>query len=871
MENWVITEAGQASGELGGKALQLLRMREKEMPVPAFFVLPWASIARPMRAVFEQVENIVEAHPSRSAHAVAPLSARLQHCIRKASLPQDWLQGLQAMAKEHFGEAYEVAVRSSVEAEDGDKASFAGLHHSALYIGPDRLEEALKTCIASAWSTNALAYRCRLGLPLKGIRISLVIQEMVTADRSGVAFSMNTQGNLADTLVVAGYGAGTGVVDGRVPTDTFWVNRKDQAVRQRVADKGIRVVRAQSGMLEIQPVEPARQRQPVLTEPEAEAVAAAALKVEAMLGKPADLEFAFTAAGQLWLLQARPITIMPEGNLIMLDNTNIVESYPGLTLPLSFTFARWAYEEVFRGSARAFRVNKRSLESLDGALKSLIAHFHGRVYYRLDHWYRIMAEVYSSNQAMDAWEEAVGLSASERRQVPYRLQSKLKTIWSGLWQILNLKRGNQRFFRAFDQNNKKLEDLLGPAVLTQRSWGDFEGGIRALFRPWYQTLVNDFIAFQAVGWLRRLIRRWLPDAPSTLANDLLCDESPTTSEQALLHTLELKEMILHAAALKALFEQPAPDIWAALQSGAHPSFHSRLEAHLQVYGHRTLAELKLETPSFIQRPALYLELLKQQLKTKDTAADLQQRQRAIREAAQETLSAQLSLWHPIYHLLKVVRRLARYSVSSRENMRFCRTRGYGTVKMIFSRFGRQMVDSNVIDEAEDIFYLDLEVVRDYWQGGKTEGLQQLVKQRKAAYEIWAKEQLPGRIICTTERLPQLVFPGQLPKSKETALSGVPVSGGVVTALALVLHDPDPSTEVNGRILVTPMTDPGWVFLMIQATGLVSEQGSLLSHTAIVGRELGIPVVVGVKGATRHIKTGERITLDGQSGELKRDV
>jgi pyruvate,water dikinase len=99
------------------------------------------------------------------------------------------------------------------------------------------------------------------------------------------------------------------------------------------------------------------------------------------------------------------------------------------------------------------------------------------------------------------------------------------------------------------------------------------------------------------------------------------------------------------------------------------------------------------------------------------------------------------------------------------------------------------------------------------------------------------------------------------------LVGTAVSAGIVRAEALVVHQPNAATEVKGRILVTKTTDPGWIFLMAQSAGIICEKGSLLSHAAIVSRELGIPTVVGVSHATRLIKSGSWITLNGSTGKI----
>jgi pyruvate,water dikinase len=95
-----------------------------------------------------------------------------------------------------------------------------------------------------------------------------------------------------------------------------------------------------------------------------------------------------------------------------------------------------------------------------------------------------------------------------------------------------------------------------------------------------------------------------------------------------------------------------------------------------------------------------------------------------------------------------------------------------------------------------------------------------------------------------------------------------VSSGNVTGEVLVITDPKNAPDTTGKILVTKTTDPGWVFLLVDAIGIISEKGSLLSHTAIISRELGIPAIVGVANITNALKTGDHITIDGSSGKIE---
>jgi pyruvate,water dikinase len=202
-------------------------------------------------------------------------------------------------------------------------------------------------------------------------------------------------------------------------------------------------------------------------------------------------------------------------------------------------------------------------------------------------------------------------------------------------------------------------------------------------------------------------------------------------------------------------------------------------------------------------------------------------------------------------------------------MRLCRTRAYGAVKDHFSEIGKMMANDGVIAVPDDVFYLTINDLKAYCANGNRDDKTVFVDQMKTQYAAWAHLHLPDRIMYTGDTLPVFAAASSQSQSQEQRYSGIAVSQGRVVAEAIVITEPELDTPVKGKILITKMTDPGWIFLMAQAAGLVSEKGSLLSHTAIVGRELGIPVVVGIPGVTTFFKSGDMVGLDGDAGVVWR--
>jgi pyruvate,water dikinase len=214
--------------------------------------------------------------------------------------------------------------------------------------------------------------------------------------------------------------------------------------------------------------------------------------------------------------------------------------------------------------------------------------------------------------------------------------------------------------------------------------------------------------------------------------------------------------------------------------------------------------------------------------------------------------------------------LARRSIRYRESSRLDRARAFGIVRAIFQSMGKNLADEGVLNETDDVFYLTVDEVLGFITGTSVnERLQGLVDERRADRERHQSFS-PAERIRTQGTVRGNIVP---PRVRTTAshangtIHGTGCSAGLVTAEAVLVHNPADAGDVCGKVLVAEMTDPGWVFLMVSAAGLVVEKGSLLSHTAIIGRELGIPTVVGVDGATELIRNGQLVQVNGQTGEI----
>ncbi len=853
---------------VGGKAWHLMQLQKADLPVPDFFVIPSETVEAVMASLGSDLRELLRKVPEASSQELAALAAEISSLLRAHPFPPALAEEIKALSRFLFGESYKVAVRSSALLEDGKEHSFAGLHQTFLQIGEKDLIARIVDCMASVFSEEALSYRLLKGLGFRQMGSAVIVQQMVKAQKSGVAFSMNPHGNLAEAIVVGGYGLGEGVVDDRVETDTYFVERETGRIRKHILPKYSQVLAVEegAGVAEF-PLPQNLREEAVFTNEEVSRIFALSMQAESLLGVPADIEFSFDAEGRLHLLQMRAITGMSFERLKILDNSNIVESYPGISLPLTFDFVARAYKRVFTSSARAFWISEKTVQEMDAVFANLLVHYHGRIYYRLDNWYRLMSLVYSSKATVAAWEKAVGLSFGDSNKLGLRFKTSWKSAFALLVLLLRYKSMCRRFFRNFEKDYRFFKNYRTYAEEPERLFAHYREGVRRLFAHWHITIVNDFLAFQFFGLLQRLILRFGISEDESLANDLLCGMEGVESEEAVLSLLDLKERVLDQADLRRLFEKEPSEILAVWHRGEHAHFFALVEEHIERYGDRTLAELKLETSSFTTQPALFLELLKNQLESGLTHFAFAERRKTLVRRAEEKVKARLPGPGFRRFFFNRVRRMARYGLKNRENMRFCRTRAYGVVRQIFTLIGEKMAEAGVLENPRDVFFLKEKDLEDFCIEGLRRSCKERVKKQKKIYRSYEHVHPPNRVMYLGEAPPPLQDDLQEEIHAASTLQGLGVSGGLTEGKVMVVDQPRAELDVRGKILVSRMTDPGWVFLMMQAKGLICEKGSLLSHAAIVGRELGIPVVVGVEGATRIFSNNTLVRVDGGSGRI----
>ena len=813
--NFVVFQADASdSSQVGGKAAALSRLAAHGFNPPEFFAITPEAFR----------------HGRNGPVAAKGLAAELK-------------AGVEALGSGPY------AVRSSGRAEDGAEHSHAGQFDTVLNASAKDVMTAAKQVWSSGFSETVETYRAvKSGGAAEAPAI--IVQRMIAANASGIAFSADpVTGQRGRVVVSAIEGLGDRLVSGEAHGENWVIDRAGEVLTSPGTDA-------------------------VLSGDQAKEIAELARRAEEAFGCPQDIEWAIDEDG-LHILQARPITteLMPEprpdNHLTIFDNSNIVESYPGLVSPLTYSFAQHVYARVYRAFVRLLGVSNTAIAENAAVFDNMLGRVDGRVYYNLVNWYRVLALLPGFTLNRDYMETMMGVSEPMPREItdaigppPAKELAKLgeyaRLVWVAgglLWQAIRLPVTRRQFYERL---NAALDSDLDLETANATQLGAHYREIEStLLDRWDAPLINDFLCMIAFGASRNLMEKWLGEDGLQLHNDLMIGQGDIVSAEPAQRIAKMGAMVRDAGLTEALQSGQLSAL-----DGGHPDIRAEVDAYLDRFGDRCTEELKLESIPLSEDPTSLLLAV------------------AASAARPSGDRAEIGVpdWNALFPSNLLKRSLARWimgwtkaRVRDRENLRFERTRIFGRARRVFLAIGREFTARGYIDAPRDVLSLTTQEVLGAIEGsGLSADLKGIVALRRSEDSASARRpDPPERLQIRGPAIAPVWEADEEPADSTRQKTGTGCSAGEVRAKARVIRDPRSESLDPGDILVARHTDPGWIAVFSNASAIVVERGSLLSHSAIVARELGIPCVVGLKGATSWIEDGETLAVNGATGTVER--
>ena len=763
-----------------------------------------------------------------------------------------------------FSERDCFAVRSNFSAEDGGDHSFAGQFLTRLNVKREKVKEAVQEVFASYagsldYKEKANRGKAEYDLKQQGkaeqnenterqenaeqqenieqkkadlLVETVLIQEMLFPEKSGVLFTKNPKGILSEMVVVLGQGLGDKVVEDQENVLTYHYF-PGECLYQEGQGTGIG-----------------------LDEDELKTLFSLGEKIEQLFQKPMDIEFAIEK-GKIYILQARAITTLDMHlPTRILDNSNISESFPGICLPLSESFAGEMYSGIFTSLGRRF-LGKR-VSSYEAVFQRMVGGFSGRMYYEISSWYDILRLLPFSGKIIPVWQGMLGVSNEEisfsKKKPGFFLKCRITLLFC-------------YYFIVSQRKMKELDKFFQERYASYSKRVDEEEEAQELYRIFLEMKED-------------ILREW----DITLMNDMVSFISTHLYGKKTAFSLETMKPVRALSALKAVARKHGLD---------SEEYRREKKKYISAYGDRIEGELKLETRTYRSNEELLDRWILDALETEKTdysEKDCEETSRMEKPSEQKQRKSFLY-------------RLAESSCNNREISRLHRTRCFGLMRRIVDKIGEKTIGF-------DVYYLSLDELKEFLFSGKDFSLKiAREKELRKAYErlpVLSRVKLLGKVDrdplageitvlnygafkTKGSKVGKGEIAGEMGKSEKTSVPfseepknfeskgktestprvffGRGVSKGIFRGEVLKLKSLQEIrvAEAKGKILLSYSTDPGWFPYLDMAEGLITERGSLLSHSAILARELEKPAVVNIPHIMEEMQSGDIVEIDGDLG------
>ncbi|OME73415.1 phosphoenolpyruvate synthase [Paenibacillus odorifer] len=793
---------------------------------------------------------------------IGEISKKLRQLLMEVEIPSDVVTAVTHYLSQ-LGEEQAYAVRSSATAEDLPHASFAGQQDTYLnIIGREAIMQHISKCWASLFTDRAVIYRMQNGFNHRQVYLSVIVQKMVFPQASGILFTADPMTSNRKLLSInASFGLGEALVSGLVSADCYKV-QEEEIVDMMIATKKLAIYGLKEGGTETLKIDLDQQKTQTLSEQQILQLARIGREIEAYFGCPQDIEWCLDH-DTFYIVQSRPIT-----TLYPIPEVNYQENHVYVSVghqqmmtdpmkPLGLSFYLLITPAPMRKAGGRLFVDVTHMLASPVSRENFINTLGKSDPLIKDAFMTLIEREYIKSLPDDRKEQSPVNSSKDSSSEGFQA-----LIENDPAIVSDLIKNSQTSIEELRQNirTKSGADLFDFIL------EDLQELKKFLSDP--QSTKVFMTAMNASSWINEKMYEWLGEKN---AADMLSQSVPNniTSEMGLA-LLDVADVI-----------RPYPEIVDYLQHVKDDGFLDKLVkfdggqatqdaiyAYLNKFGMRCAGEIDISRTRWSEKPITLVPMILSNIKNFEPNAG----NRKFEQGRQEALEKEQELLDRLKQLpdgelkaeeTKRVISFIRNYIGYREYPKYGMINRYFIYKQALLKEAEQLVQASVIHEKEDIFYLTFEELHEVVRTNKLDD--QIISKRKDDYNFFEKL-TPPRVITSDGE----IITGEYKRENlpDNAIIGLPVSTGVIEGRARVILNMEEADLEDGDILVTAFTDPGWTSLFVSIKGLVTEVGGLMTHGAVIAREYGLPAVVGVENATKLIKDGQRIRVNGTEGYIE---
>lgn len=849
---------------VGGKGANLGEMTKADFPVPHGFCVTtsaykaFVDTSDKMNQFLTKLEHV----SADKLDEIRVLGQQIRNHLETLVMPREIEEAI-IEAWEQNGHEKAYAVRSSATAEDLPGASFAGQQETYLNVlGQEQLLDSIRRCWASLFTDRAISYRAKNGFEHRQVFLSVVVQEMVFPDVSGIMFTADPiSGNRTVTSIDASFGLGEALVSGLVSADLYQV-QSDKIIQKKISSKKIAIISIPEGGTITRELTPNQQQAQALSDERIIELSKLGKKIENHYGTEQDVEWCL-ANGKFYIVQSRPITSLypipkfSDNQLHILVSMGHIQMMTDVMKPMAISVFSTMIPIAVEAGGRVFgdfttpfgikplrkripQVLRRMDEQLGAALEEILQRPTTKISNKRIPFGKIAPIAFSVVKII-VKNILFADPVARRNFVNQFIKDSVKQCQQNVF--------NTSMPSRIDAIKQNMKQEVFPALLkVAPNWVSGE-------------LVSEIVKKSLKKWLGdtesfHILSRSLPGNVTSELGLMIGDLADSARQNSLL--LDYLQKATDADFYKGLREIPNSD-----------SFRMKLEEFMRLYGMRCPGEIDISKSRWQETPTALVSAIMSHIRTMAPGEHRRKFHEAAREAEQvakelieqignEKGSMQARIMRRLIHVYRNLGGL-------REHHKYLLIQYFNIYRQTILELAQEFVQSEVLSEISDVFYLTLDEVQALESGTFEKNAKQLIMERKQRDEV-NKKLTPPRVMTSEGEI--ITGRRSVTNAPEGALIGTPVSSGVIEGYAKIVLHPEDANLNEGEIMIAPFTDPGWTPLFHSAKALVMEVGGMMTHGAVVAREYGIPSVVGIDKATKVIKNGDYIRVDGTQGYVQ---
>ncbi len=867
--------------EVGGKGANLGEMSKAGFPVPSGFCIT-TSAYRDFIAASNEIErflDLLDQLKPDQQDEISKLGKLIRDHLLTIPIPQI-IESSILDAWKIIGEEKAYAVRSSATAEDLPTASFAGQQDTYLNVkGADQLLQAVRKCWSSLFTDRAIIYRIKNGFSHSSVYLSITVQQMIFPEVSGLMFTVDPVTGHRNTISIdASFGLGEALVSGIVSADSYQV-REGQIVKKQIAEKKKAVYPVTEGGTVTRELAPELQNKQALSDDKILELAQLGQRIEKHYCSEQDIEWCL-ADDRFYILQSRPITTLYPIPNVYGNELHVFLSIAHLQMmtdamkPMGISIFRGIFP---LGKDSVLFPNSVIVEAGDRLFFDVTPFLHNKAFRRYFIWRiaivdELMRDALAKIVSSEIFQQEAKASKGTTKQIFELFKPMLPLYLKGIPVIVNslffldpsgiIERATTPLEQIMNKYRHSILQVSGTERIKR-----VQESIGKLLQELNSSMMYVPLSFIVLPIANRLTRLWLGE---DLDVDTLSKSPPgnVTGEMGLMigdladtarkypEVVDYLERAKDSTFYQELSKVKGGDI-----------FRIELDRFMELYGIRCPGEIDISNTRWWEAPNLLVPSIINHMKS-NAPGEHRDRFREGRKEAEEAVQKLLERINNTpagslkVRLMSRLLSIYRNSTGLREFPKYVIVRFFDIYRQAILSEARVLHQRGVLEREEDVFYLYFDELIALLENRFSEELRRLIDSRKRAYEQYQKMTPPRVMTSEGEVITGVRSDVEAPKG---ALIGTPVSAGVAEGYVKVILKPETAKLNKGDVLVAPFTDPGWTPLFYSVEALVVEIGGMMTHGSVIAREYGIPAVVGIENATKILKDGQYVRVDGTRG------